>query len=172
MMSGALFIGMGCLLAGFLLAVMGWRRTGPPFAARRYRVAIAVGFAIAGAAVVVRGSLLSPPSNHVGIDARRNPYPPTAASIAIGRRVYQTYCQTCHGLEGRGDGAAAVNLYPPPTDFMIHFASGHTHPDGRLFFWITYGMGGTGMPGFEHRLSDAERWHVINYLRTFTPTDR
>ncbi|HKV46059.1 MAG TPA: cytochrome c [bacterium] len=132
----------------------------------------AVGFVFAGAAVVVRGFLLSIPSPPTGIDARVNPYPPTAESIAIGKRVYRTYCQACHGLEGRGDGPGAATLYPPPTDFMIHFASGHTHPDGRLYLWITDGMGGTGMPGFKHRLSDAERWDVISYLRTFTPTDR
>jgi len=30
--------------------------------------------------------------------------------------LYQRYCASCHGLEGRGDGPAAASLTPAPTD--------------------------------------------------------
>jgi len=59
-----------------------------------------------------------------------------------------------------------------PTDFVAHFASGHVHPDGRLFFWISEGIGGTAMPAFKDRLSETERWDVVNFLKAFTPTER
>ena len=34
----------------------------------------------------------------------------------IGRSHYYTYCATCHGLEGTGDGPMAGILTIPPTD--------------------------------------------------------
>lgn len=33
--------------------------------------------------------------------------------------VYRRYCAACHGVEGRGDGPAAVALTPPPTDLTL-----------------------------------------------------
>jgi mono/diheme cytochrome c family protein len=36
--------------------------------------------------------------------------------VQNGAIVYQRYCAVCHGLEGRGDGPAAVALTPRPTD--------------------------------------------------------
>ena len=45
-------------------------------------------------------------------------------------------------------------------------------PDGRLFFWISEGIGGTAMPAFKDRLSETERWDVVNFLKTFTPAER
>jgi len=30
--------------------------------------------------------------------------------------LYQRYCASCHGVDGRGDGPAAGALVPPPTD--------------------------------------------------------
>ena len=58
------------------------------------------------------------------------------------------------------------------TEFVAHFASRHVHPDGRLFFWIGVGMGGTAVPAFKDRLFETERWGVINILKTFTPAER
>lgn len=33
-----------------------------------------------------------------------------------GETLYVTYCQSCHGESGRGDGPAAARLRTPPTD--------------------------------------------------------
>ena len=97
----------------------------------------------------------------------RNPFPPTPDSIARGRETYQTECVACHGVRGRGDGPAAVSLNPKPADFRVHMAAGHTDAD--LFYWLSEGVAGTAMPAFKDRLSADERWHVINYLKTFAP---
>ncbi len=37
-------------------------------------------------------------------------------SAASGSEMYQTYCATCHGTEGKGNGPAAEVLKVPPTD--------------------------------------------------------
>ena len=108
----------------------------------------------------------------MGIDDRPNPFPPTPESLAMGERVYRAQCQACHGADGGGNGPEAATLFPRPTDFVVHFASRHTHPDGRLYYWISEGMAGTAMPAFRTRLSEAERWHVVNYIKSFAPTER
>ncbi len=48
----------------------------------------------------------------------------TAADTAVadnnaGATVYNTYCVTCHGTKGKGDGVAAAALNPKPADFAI-----------------------------------------------------
>lgn len=46
---------------------------------------------------------------------------PAAATVAApseaGATVYRTYCATCHGAAGKGDGVAAAGLNPKPADF-------------------------------------------------------
>jgi mono/diheme cytochrome c family protein len=40
-----------------------------------------------------------------------------AADTAAGAKVFQTFCQTCHGPAGKGDGLAAASLNPKPANF-------------------------------------------------------
>lgn len=92
-----------------------------------------------------------------------NPILPDANSIAIGQSLYTENCVPCHGLEGRADGPAALNLNPRPADFT----DGHTatHTDGDLFYWILQGVEGSAMPAFEERITREEAWHLVNYVR-------
>ncbi len=92
----------------------------------------------------------------------QNPYPPTPDSLAIGQRVYEQYCATCHGVSGRGDGPLAASLPSPPADLRVHVPH---HSDGFLFQVVSDGIPGTPMPGFAGPLSEEERWHVLNYIR-------
>ena len=39
------------------------------------------------------------------------------AQIAKAKEIYAGQCSTCHGAEGKGDGAAAGALKPPPRNF-------------------------------------------------------
>lgn len=142
------------------------------FMGRPYLLGLALVLLGLGAAIWLGGAFLHRPTIEE-IDARRNPVPPTPESLAQGERIYRSSCAVCHGADGRGDGPAAATLYPRPVDFWAHFGSGHTHPDGRLYYWITNGMTGTGMPGFKNHLSEADRWNVINFIKVeFTPVDR
>ncbi|MDR5684043.1 MAG: cytochrome c [Armatimonadota bacterium] len=133
----------------------------------RGRSAIAAGIVTFGLGVlVVRGSLAPP----VDPFALRNPFPATFESVAIGERVYRQNCEVCHGPEGAGDGPLAATLRPRPVDFRVHMAMGH--PDGQLFLWISNGIPGTAMPAWRGRLTEEERWHVINFIRSLAPVDR
>lgn len=42
-----------------------------------------------------------------------------AADTGTGAKVFKTYCETCHGPEGKGDGPAAAALNPKPANFAV-----------------------------------------------------
>ncbi len=42
--------------------------------------------------------------------------PPLAGKSLYGPDLYQLYCATCHGRDGKGAGPAAVSLKVPPPD--------------------------------------------------------
>lgn len=95
---------------------------------------------------------------------KKNPIPLDEKSIAIGKGVYKRECLSCHGATGRGDGPAAKDLERSVGDLSNPEVLQQT--DGALFWKIT--EGNKPMPSFKKLLTDEERWHVVNYLRTFT----
>jgi hypothetical protein len=94
----------------------------------------------------------------------RDPVPPDERSLAIGKEVYTTYCETCHGETGRGDGPTGLRLVPRPADLRIHTAPG-VHTDGELYYWVSYGFPNSAMPAWKDALTEEQRWSVINYAR-------
>ena len=97
---------------------------------------------------------------------RRSPVAYEVTAIAQGLHVYQAQCALCHGATGRGDGPAGQALRSRPADLTgAHL--GH-HTAGDLYWWITHGIPGTDMPGFADRLSETERWDLVNFLRALT----
>ena len=97
-----------------------------------------------------------------------NPIPPNSESIAAGQALFSTHCVSCHGPEGKGDGPIGVTLNPRPADLSQHAIPG-VHADAQLFEWITNGFPGSRMPAFRTALSDTDRWHLVNLIRTFAP---
>lgn len=43
--------------------------------------------------------------------------PAFAADPIDGAALYRTYCETCHGATGKGDGVAGMYLSPTPANF-------------------------------------------------------
>lgn len=93
-----------------------------------------------------------------------NPLPPGPAVVEHGAALFRAHCAPCHGPTGRGDGPAAAALNAPPADLTADHVDDHT--DGDIFWWLTHGMAGTAMPGFEGTLSDTERWQLIRFVRS------
>lgn len=92
----------------------------------------------------------------------RNPFPPTAESVALGEPVYATACVTCHGVAGLGDGLLGAGLPKPPANLIIHVP---IHSDTILYEFIRDGISAAGMPGQDGVFSEDEMWHLVNYLR-------
>ena len=153
------------LIAGIamftVLAFLTRRRGNSP---RRQLVAIGILGALVvacyGLAFTVAPNIPTPP---VPITARfqRNPVPDTAENIAAGRQLFQEHCAVCHGPRGLGDGPAAFTLSPRPVNLQLHVPQ---HAEGEIFYWITNGVAGTGMPAWKDALSDAQRWQIVRYL--------
>jgi hypothetical protein len=122
----------------------------------------------AGIVVLACGGYINMSENRNGVPLDvaniRDPVPPDERSLAIGREVYTTYCETCHGETGRGDGPAGLRLNPRPADLRTHSAPG-VHTDGELYYWVSYGFPNSAMPAWKDILTEEQRWSVINYAR-------
>ncbi len=92
-----------------------------------------------------------------------NPVPPTQASLARGKELFQTNCIVCHGIDGRGDGPTAAQLSPQPTDFRLHMP---LHTDPQFYNFIANGYPASAMPTYHGALSDTDIWNLVNYLRS------
>ncbi len=91
-----------------------------------------------------------------------SPVPFEAGAVAAGARLYRQWCTDCHGAQGRGDGPLAGDLPARPANLTEPHVQWHTHGD--LYWWLTTGIPRSGMPGFRDRLSDDERWQLLNFL--------
>ena len=98
----------------------------------------------------------------------KNPVPPTEASIKMGAQLYQKNCEFCHGPTGLGDGRLAPKGVHPANLADAEWVRGST--DGEIFAVITNGAGPEfKMKGVKDRLSDTEKWHLVNYIRSLGP---
>lgn len=95
-----------------------------------------------------------------------NPLEPTEEVLAAGEELYTTYCATCHGDGGMGDGPAGVSLDPPPSPIA------HTSQmlgDDYLFWRVSEGGNmapfNSAMPAWKGPLTAEQRWQVSTYVR-------
>ena len=102
-----------------------------------------------------------------------------SGSVALGANVYAQNCAACHGakLEGQPDWRRRLpngRLPAPP-----HDESGHTwhHSDDVLFGITKHGLVPpyappnyeSDMPAFGGKLSDAEIWAALAYIKSHWP---
>lgn len=95
-------------------------------------------------------------------DAIKNPFLNNAALTASGKQTYITFCTSCHGDKGKGNGVAASALDTRPADHSAPAVQ--LQSDGALFWKITNGK--SPMPSYKILLTDEQRWACINYIRT------
>jgi mono/diheme cytochrome c family protein len=86
---------------------------------------------------------------------------PTDRSVsAIGDSAYVTFCATCHGMAGAGDGLVGRKMGAP--SLLTDRARGFS--DGYLYSIIRYGRG--VMPRYGDKIFNHDtRWAVVNYVR-------
>jgi mono/diheme cytochrome c family protein len=105
----------------------------------------------------------------------RNPVVADEASINSGKEIYDNYCRSCHGKDGKGSGIRAGRLTTPPADFTS--ASFQEQSDGSLLYKIYSGH--KDMPGFSKKIPGGEDalsggfgqtrmpGDLVNYVRSF-----
>ena len=66
--------------------------------------------------------------------------PASATSPASGKEMFNAYCASCHGVDGKGNGPAAAALKKPPTDLtMLAKNNGGKFPAMRVMSAIQEG---------------------------------
>ena len=80
-----------------------------------------------------------------------------------GRELFSRNCESCHGVNGFGDGPAGKQLHPPPAN--LHDAKMAGNAPFQIFNAVRLGVPGTAMPGFE-QLSDGEIWNIAFYVQS------
>lgn len=90
----------------------------------------------------------------------------TSESLDRGKKMYQVYCQPCHGAGGQGDGPVAKRGYPAPPSLLLDNA--RSMKDGQLFHIITYGY--KNMPSYNAQIERPDRWFTVAYVRKLQET--
>jgi mono/diheme cytochrome c family protein len=93
-----------------------------------------------------------------------NPLQPTPEVLARGREMYDRNCTICHGPGGLGDGPV-VAQGGGPFPFATNLVTGLpvARSDGYLYAVIDVGRG--LMPGYGPRITHADRWAIVMYMR-------
>lgn len=101
-------------------------------------------------------------------DKTKNPIAASPESISKGKELYlertKGNCIFCHGETGSGNEANLARLRRKPAD-LSNKERMTAMTDGEVFWKISKGIKGI-MPDGEKRMSEEERWHVVNYVRT------
>lgn len=87
-------------------------------------------------------------------------------SISNGKRLYAVNCSPCHGsyTDTGSYTPGAVSWAVPGPDLSLEYIK--VKPDGHFFEFIHFG-GMAIMPAYGYKLSIAEHWDVVNYIRSF-----
>lgn len=118
-----------------------------------------------------KAPVLAPPAGAVPVTGReivsqeselKNPMPPTPASVAAGKALFEINCLICHGQTSAERGPVGKKLVPPPPGLDHDMVKGLS--DSAIFKAMTLGFG--RMPVFRDKLTPQERWNLVNFLRT------
>ncbi len=157
--------GLGKIILGFVLGILA--------------------VAAAGAAYLRWGSLpvatadhpfpLEKQIVHVPLNARiagelqQPPFGTSEDAYESGAKIYRAQCAACHGTPGH-DVAFAKYMYPTAPQLWKKHAKGNVvgvsdDAPGETYWKIANGIRLTGMPAFNHVLTDTQMWQVTLLLK-------
>ena len=112
---------------------------------------------------------------HVPLGARiaremqQPPFPASEDAFETGAGIYKDECASCHGLPGQPVDYARYMYPSTPQLFQKHPRGnvvGVSDDEPGVTFWkVKNGIRLTGMPAFQHILSDDEIWDVSLLLK-------
>jgi mono/diheme cytochrome c family protein len=95
-------------------------------------------------------------------------------TVERGRQRFNIYCAPCHGMSGTGNGPVNIraellaqsgkaSAWVKPTSLSEPASPVRAMTDGQVFHTITYGA--RSMKGYEARITPADRWAIVLYVR-------
>lgn len=117
---------------------------------------------------VARGNLREDKAYYQGINEDSSfvehiPVDITKSFLKRGQKQYNTYCATCHGITGDGQGIIMTGQYgyvPAPS---YHIDRLRDIEDGYLYSTIANGI--RNMPAYAHQVKVEDRWAIVAYIR-------
>src|SRR5215813_1128130 len=106
------------------------------------------------------------PRQNLEAQKLKNPVAYNAESIEAGKKLYQRYCASCHGPQGKGDGSLALSGGTPSD--LTDDTWDHGSTDGEIFVVIRDGVS-SDMLGYKDKLTEKQIWQVINFIRSIGP---
>jgi mono/diheme cytochrome c family protein len=103
----------------------------------------------------------------------KNPLDSSAAILADGKILYETYCDHCHGPKGKGDGKVAEGVDKEDGSGKKSAYAGVANltsdalknvSEGHIFHVITNGKGLMWAHGSQ--VSPEDRWKIAKYVKT------
>jgi mono/diheme cytochrome c family protein len=95
----------------------------------------------------------------------RGMHPPNLRDSSLLKRgliLYRKNCQPCHGAPGEPNEQIGRGIDPKPPSLVI---ASNKWDDSEVFWIASHGLKLSGMPGFAPRLSEADLWSVVAFLR-------
>ena len=89
------------------------------------------------------------------------PLPVDEKLLRRGEDRYKVFCTPCHGVQGDGNGMAAVRGMKHPPSY--HIDRLRQQPNGYFYDIITNGFG--AMYSYSERIPPRDRWAIIAYVR-------
>lgn len=86
------------------------------------------------------------------------PLPASEEVIAEGKELYNSFCQHCHGKQGKGDGKVAEQYPGVPNQYRS------TLTEGKIFHVITYGQNAMWPHGSQIPVEN--RWKIVRFVQT------
>jgi mono/diheme cytochrome c family protein len=127
---------------------------------------VILGGLLVSSLTVVTGAAMQSNGNPAAAKIK-NPVPATAASIKTGEQLFQKNCVFCHGPKGLGDGKLVPKDMHPANLSDDKWDRGST--DGEIHAVIMGGIPDKKMPGLKGRVTEADAWHIVNFIRSLGP---
>ncbi len=105
----------------------------------------------------------------------------TPALLERGQWAFETFCLTCHGSAGQGNGPthlranqlaeydgrnaskATGTVWVQPANLLLPTYYAQAYPNGHLFSTISHGKG--NMRGLASQIEPGDRWAIVAYIR-------
>jgi mono/diheme cytochrome c family protein len=98
-------------------------------------------------------------------EQKKSPLTVDQRVLTLGKSVFKSKCQKCHGPGGLGDGPDADPDHQEDMD-LTKASRAAKNAEGVMFYKVSNGRKKPKMTAFKDQLSDDEIWAVVAYART------